>query len=48
MREIFKRNRIYPIHFMWETGITEEFGDILRSMFSKSEERVGGLRDALD
>ncbi|MCO6188287.1 C1 family peptidase [Rhizobium sp. L1K21] len=41
MKEIFKRNRIYPFHFMWETGFNEELGDIFKEAFSKSEARVG-------
>ncbi|MGR6465799.1 C1 family peptidase [Rhizobium sp. PAMB 3182] len=49
MKEVFKRNRIYPFHFMWETGFTEELGDVFKEIFEKSEERVGAsvgdLRD---
>ncbi|WP_417685430.1 C1 family peptidase [Roseibium sp.] len=48
MKDVFKRNRIYPVHFMWETGFTEELGDIFADIFKKSEERVGFARDALD
>lgn len=48
MKEVFKRNRIYPVHFMWETGFTEELGDVFKEIFIKSEERVGFARDALD
>ena len=45
MKAVFKRNRIYPIHFMWETGISEELKDILFGAFQKAEGRVGGLSD---
>ncbi len=48
MKNVFKRNRIYPMHFMWETGFTEEMGDIFKEIFQKSEDRVGFIRDALD
>ncbi len=48
MKEVFKRNRIYPFHFMWATGFTEELLDALVSVFSRSAERVGGFRDLLD
>lgn len=48
MKGVFKRNRIYPLHFMWETGFTEELGDIFKEIFIKSEGRVGFARDALD
>jgi hypothetical protein len=33
---------------MWETGFTEELGDVFKEIFIKSEERVGFARDALD
>ena len=48
LKEGFKRNRIYPIHFMWETGFAEELGDIFKDLFTRSEERVGSARDLLD
>lgn len=48
MKEIFKRNRIYPIHFMWGTGFTDEFLDALTGVFKKSTDRVGGITDYLD
>lgn len=47
-RDGFKRNRIYPIYMIWETGFLNEFGDILGAMFDKSDERVAGLSDAKD
>jgi hypothetical protein len=48
MKDVFKRNRIYPVHFMWGTGFTDEFLDALVSVFTKSAERVGGFTDFLD
>ncbi len=48
MKEIFKRNRIYPIHFMWGTGFTDEFLDALTGAFWRSTDRVGGFTDFLD
>ncbi len=48
MKDPFKRNGIYPIHFMWESGFAEEFKDILRNIFVQAEQRVGGVRDFLD
>jgi len=48
LKEAFKRNRIYPVHFMWETGFTEELGDVFKEIFLKSLQRVGAARDALD
>ena len=48
MKEVYKRNSIYPIHFMWETGFSEEIGDILTGAFRKKEDRVGGIIDWSD
>ena len=45
MKKVFKRNGIYPIHFMWETGFFEVLGDILFSSKDKASARVGGLAD---
>ncbi|MCW2306665.1 C1 family peptidase [Rhodobium gokarnense] len=50
MKEVFKRNRIYPIHFMWGTGFTDELLDALAGAYRSSAERVGwveGFRDRL-
>lgn len=48
MKEVFKRNGIYPIHFMWETGFFESLTDVIFSSRDKAEERVGGLSDFFD
>jgi hypothetical protein len=48
MKEVFKRNRIYPIHFMWESGFLEELGDVFKRVFAKSRGRVGGFTDFSD
>ena len=48
MKEVFKRNRIYPVHFMWESGFMEEFADVFKRAFVKTEERVGGFADFND
>ena len=48
MKDVFKRNRIYPIHFMWETGFGEELTDIFLNQFRRDEERVASIRDVLD
>lgn len=48
MKDVFKRNRIYPIHFMWETGFRETLGDVLRNAAIGSKERVGGFTDFTD
>lgn len=48
MRDIFKRNGIYPLHIMWETGFTEELTDVLADTFSRGQQRVGFGSDMLD
>ncbi len=48
MREVFKRNGIYPVHLMWETGFTEELADTFKDVFERSRARVGCSLDVLD
>ncbi len=48
MKEVFKRNGIYPIHFMWETGFFETLTDVIFSASTKAEGRVGGFTDIWD
>lgn len=48
MKEVYKRNRIYPIHLMWGTGFSDEFFDALTGAFNRSTQRVGGVTDFLD
>ena len=48
MKAVFKRNRIYPVHFMWETGLWETLGDVWRNAANGSDERVGGFSDFSD
>lgn len=48
MRDVYKRNGIYPVHIMWETGFTEELTDVLADTFNRSEDRVGAGQDMLD
>lgn len=47
-RDGFKRNSIYPIHFLWETGLMEEVGDILSAKMAERGGKVGGFEDAMD
>lgn len=42
-REVFKANRIHDINFIWETGFTEELGDILRAKLGLTERRASGF-----
>lgn len=48
MKEVFKRNGIYPIHFMWETGFLESLTDVIFNARAKTEARVGGVSDFFD
>lgn len=48
MKETFKANGIYPYHFMYDTGITEELGDIIFRRKKRAEARVGGFSDWTD
>ena len=48
MKETFKKNGIYPYHFMYDTGIMEELGDVIFRGKSKTESRVGGFSDWSD
>lgn len=48
MKEVFKRNKIYPIHFMWETGFFESLSDVIFNSRDKAQARVSGLSDIWD
>ncbi|WP_456380801.1 C1 family peptidase [Thiolapillus sp.] len=45
MRGVFKDNRIYPFHIMYDTGLVEELQDVVAR---KSEQAVGRVGGALD
>lgn len=47
-RDGFKRNGIYPIHFLWETGLMEEVLDILVGKIADRGGKVAGFRDEMD
>lgn len=48
MKEVFKRNGIYPVHFMWETGFSETLADLLTGSAARTQARVGGVSDWWD
>lgn len=48
MKEVFKRNGIYPIHFMWETGFFESLKDVIFAARNRAEGRVGSFSDFTD
>lgn len=48
LKDIFIENRIYPFHFMYDTGLLEEFKDVLFGKFDRAEEIAGGIPDWFD
>jgi hypothetical protein len=48
MKKTFKANGIYPYHFMYDTGVMEELGDIIFHRKESTEERAGGFPDWSD
>lgn len=48
MKEIFKKKRIYPFHFMYDTGILEGLKDVLLGKKRAVEERTKGFSDISD
>jgi len=48
LRDTFKENRVYPYHFMYDTGLMEELRDIVLGKREQAEARVGGLADWTD
>jgi len=48
MKETWKSNRVYPYHFMYDTGLGEEIKDIIVGKKAKTEERVEGFTDVTD
>lgn len=48
MKEVFKDNRIYPFHFMYDTGLLEEIKDVVLGKKQEVEQRAGGFTDFTD
>ncbi|TDR22408.1 C1 family peptidase [Marinicella litoralis] len=48
MKSVFKENRIYPYHFMYDTGLKEELKDLIFRKKEPVEDRAGGVTDATD
>jgi hypothetical protein len=46
-RDVFLANEIYPLHIMWESGLSESLRGILRDMFTDADERAGAVPDWL-
>ena len=48
MRDVFKDNRIYPYHFMYDTGLMEELKDIVFRKKTDVDDRAEGFTNATD
>ena len=48
MKDTFKKNGIYPFHFMYNTGLIEELKDVVLGKSRESEDRTGGFSDFSD
>ena len=48
MKEVFKKNRIYPFHFMYDTGLLEEIEDVVRRKMDQIADRTRGISDLTD
>lgn len=48
MKEVFKANRIYPFHFMYDTGLLEEIKDIILGKKEDVDSRTAGFTDYTD
>ena len=47
MKNVFKKNGIYPYHFMYDTGLLEELTDIILKRSKATSDRVEGLWDSI-
>ena len=48
MKETFKKNGIYPYHFMYDTGLLEELKDVILRHGDSAGARAGGFSDWSD
>ena len=48
MRDTFKANGVYPLHFMYDTGLLEELKDVILNKRAEAEKRAGGITDWTD
>ena len=44
-RDVMLANEIYPLHVMWESGVWESLGGMLRDAFTDVDERAGSVAD---
>ncbi|HET6566305.1 MAG TPA: C1 family peptidase, partial [Xanthomonadales bacterium] len=48
MKNVFKQNRIYPYHWMYDTGLMEEMKDVILGHSRSAVARAGGALDWVD
>jgi hypothetical protein len=48
MKEVYKENRIYAYHFMYDTGVLEELKDVIFRKRESAVERARGITEASD
>ncbi|WP_346993217.1 hypothetical protein [Alteromonas gracilis] len=48
MKDTFLKNGVYPIHFMYDTGLLEELKDILGFKNKEVNNKVGTFTDYTD
>lgn len=48
MTPVFKRNRIYPVFYLWHTGAMESLGDIVQGFVDRILLRTHGISDLSD
>ncbi len=48
MMDVYKANKIYPIHIMYDTGIVEEMKDLIFRKEVEASERTGSFSDWTD
>jgi pimeloyl-ACP methyl ester carboxylesterase len=48
MKDVFKANRIYPFHFMYDTGLMEELKDVVFGKKEEVDKRAAGFTDFTD
>jgi len=48
MKEMFMKERIYPVFFLWRTGLWNAMSDALVSVFDRVLRRSGGVTDLTD
>ncbi|XAL98386.1 C1 family peptidase [Phycisphaeraceae bacterium D3-23] len=48
MKDVYKENKIYPYHFMYDTGLREELKDVVFGKRNETTQRVGAMSDMSD